>query len=811
MKKCITLFLLLQVMFCSGQEVLNKSFEIREFLPSPPLDYYYQMQACKHWAVATYSSDWLSTEVGSDALEGYEPRTGTGHARFAGTGVHPGDAYKEMIRGEVTGLIAGTEYNISFWVKRIDGMTNMKVGAYLSTTIPSIHENPADPYTQSFFPQIEGVVAGENSSYVKISGCFTPSSSGLHYITIGVFEVYPGVEGEELNFFIVDDVDVHVATGALPMGTIALEDEYCAADDIIADATSTMNYERYQWQVCTSSGDLVYATEIIDGTASTFDVKTTMAANGTPLLQGNCYRLKLVLYGLCKIKVTKEFCITSSFITLYASGDPFCEDDPITVYSDGAGDWFYSWSTGESGFGLTSITSVADLSTSTYSVTATSGAGCSVTGSVSVIVHPNPNLPPELTTDEYTYYIYPHEELCFTLFSTDHPNENVGMTIFDKPTGAEFTKVFVNQEYGTFCWTPTELDYGVHEFTIYLQDNSACGSKSRSYQFRVEVLCPLCPICVYYDGNSPDSDPLPELTEAVQCIEAGTTEEVETGSDPVVFRAGKYIELNEFYADGDFTAEIVAISCADECAECCENWTGFTYDEPLPNIFTPNGDGINDFWFLNDSDNSYCAFNAFGYRIRVMGRWAGAGVRYEREFTAEYCCPFEAANAETGLSYTAIHWDGYDKWGNLVSDGVYDVYVDLYGCGEDVLLWAEVQVIGGSTSLVQNGESSELKSVNDWKDDQQSSDLGLENEALRGDLDLLLYPSPATDNLNVIVRKSVMEEVNVTVYNIQGKPFYNRILSETNTDINLVDWPAGIYYVQVRTSKESVQKKFIKH
>jgi len=115
MKKIfVLLFLLPSLMSLHGQEVLNGSFEIRDLTPSPPLLYYFEMHACENWIMATYSSDWLSPEVGSHILDGYEPRTGTGHARFAGSGVHPGNAYKEMIGGQIVGLTAGEEYNVSF-------------------------------------------------------------------------------------------------------------------------------------------------------------------------------------------------------------------------------------------------------------------------------------------------------------------------------------------------------------------------------------------------------------------------------------------------------------------------------------------------------------------------------------------------------------------------------------------------------------------------------------------------------------------------------------------------------------------------
>jgi hypothetical protein len=759
------------------------------------------MQACKDWAVGTYSSDWMSPEIGSHNLAGYDPRTGTGHARFAGTRVN-GTIYKEMIRGKTTSLTAGVTYNVSFWVKRIDGTTDMRVGAYLSSTIPSIHDVYTDPYVQNFFPQIENVVPGENSEYMKISGCFTPTTNGLHYITIGVFDVYPEAQGTELNFFNVDDVDIEVSSGPNPTASFTLGNEFCPADDIIADATASTNYDSYQWQILSNTGEILYASDFESGVATAFDVRDALY-----LTIGECYKVKLILQGNCNSEISKSFCITSSFINLATDDGPFCEGESIAITTDGQSDWNYNWSNGETGTGLSAINPIAALSTSSYSVTAASPAGCSVNGNVSVLVHPSPNVAPELLPTNFTYYVNPQEQVQFTVYSTDHPNEKVFLSNSNLPGIATFVPLGSQHQYGTFTWTPTEVDYGAHNFTITLTDNNECGALSKTYNFRVEVLCPLCPLCVSYEGNTPTNNPLPALTEAAKCIEAGLTEEVIVGDSPVEFVAGEYIELGDFFVEGEFFAQIEGTSCAEACNECCEDWTGFSYDTP-PNVLTADGDGINDFWYLADVANPFCAFNALGYRIRVQNRWDNSWI-YERSDYPGYCCPYTSyIDPVTGAALpTDISWDGTHQNGNLAVDGTYDIFIDLYGCSDSIFIEVEdVQLFG----LAGKSQSNYSSDPEDSTIENNFIYKSIDQVNFSSELILEIYPSPANEKLNIVIQNSTDENKLIEIYNAQGKLCYTIKSSQNLTEIDVTTWSSGIYTVFLKHKNGIIQKKFAK-
>lgn len=76
---------------------------------------------------------------------------------------------------------------------------------------------------------------------------------------------------------------------------------------------------------------------------------------------------------------------------------------------------------------------------------------------------------------------------------------------------------------------------------------------------------------------------------------------------------------------------------------------GFS-DIPMPNVFTPNGDGINDFFSAPAMDS------ASGYSIRIFDRWG----RQLRK-----------------LEQNDLHWDGSDASGQPVADGVYYYQLSL--------------------------------------------------------------------------------------------------------------------------------------
>ncbi len=479
---------------------------------------------------------------------------------------------------------------------------------------------------------------------------------------------------------------------------------------------------------------------------------------------------------------------------------PFCEGDEFTASITHNPSWNYTWSTGESGFGVSSVVRTAVFGVDEISVVVADGDGCLAERSAEAIVHTDDNVAPWLTNTEFTYYVYPDETVCFGIYSADTPNEEVYLTYSGIPVLSEMTIYETFQQSGLFCWTPTAYNYGEHSFEIYLQDNNSCGAIGATYTFKIQVLCPICPICIYYEDRTPEFNPLPALTEAGKCIEAGFTAPVVVGDEAeVIFKAGESIELGDFFVEGLFYAEIIGASCVDECAACCEEWTGFTYDTPIPNILTPNGDGINDVWFLNDEANSWCAFNALGFEMWVVDRWGIT--QYHTSFEPNYCCPFHAANDETGLDFTIINWDGKNNAGIVLNEDQYWISIRLIGCTRDEYILVSVKSTGPHLAPIFDDNLGAQDGV-----DRVIPEI-IENETAQNSFKV--FPSPVSDVLTVVVAKAE-NPLTLEIYDLNSNLILSENVTEAMTTFDVKNLSAGLYIVILRNGNTFEHQNFIK-
>ncbi len=405
-----------------------------------------------------------------------------------------------------------------------------------------------------------------------------------------------------------------------------------------------------------------------------------------------------------------------------ASPQPVCAGQSFTLSIQGSATYNYNWSTGQNGVGLNTITTTASASGNPYSVTVTNADGCQITRSINAIIHTPQNVAPYVNginnTGDYLFYAQAGVSTCFYIPTFDTPNENVTfLACTNLPAGSTFLPQGNGQQVGQFCWTPPASAIGDHTFTVRFKDNNACGSLSDSANFTIRVGCASCPPNVYYENRSPNNNPLPSFTKAGNDIFAGqsvdpnqTDGPVNTGSANVTFKAGHQIILNPgFTAGPGFTGLVDPNTCITDCEDCCSHFPGITYD-PIPNVFTPNGDGINDTWFINDHNYPFCAYNAQYFNLQIFNRW-GDRV-YHLSANSSTCCPFRAKVNNNDPTIPSINWNGvatetvnYNWWdrtflgrrnavsGQQVVDGVYYFTLTIAGCGSQKNLDGYIQVI----------------------------------------------------------------------------------------------------------------------
>jgi len=504
--------------------------------------------------------------------------------------------------------------------------------------------------------------------------------------------------------------------------------------------------------------------------------------------------------------------------------NPVCEGEDLTLTVGGDPDWTYYWSTGQSGVGLQEITTPSSTDIDSYSVTAEYLPGCSLSVATleeQVVVHDNENVPPMCTGGDF--YVQAGDLLNFDIPSSDSPNEWVTIASGAVPAGSSFSVVDLNAQYqtGHFSWQPNDDDLGFYSIVVTVTDNNVCGALSGTCEFNVKVICEYCPICVYYENRSPGGLPLPDLTVAGHCIVAGedvdpgqTNGLVNTGDASVEFRAPEITLEPGFTAGPGFLAVADPNTCVDDCLDCCDNWTGLTMETPLPNVMSPNGNGVNDFWYVKDQLHPYCAFSASEYELWIFNN--GDDLLYHKQDHG-FCCPFQAPAPGFDIPHSSIYWDAYTNLsapglcaGCPVSDGTYFYILHLESsCGGYQEFTGEIEVLdgpgfggGGEGMMQQVDEHREAmllpRSVHSTDDGTlHGTDKEVVLVPLSADAPFRIFPNPASSEVTI---QCVKEMASIEVQDPFGRVVLRSIPSGEQAIIDLEWLSEGSYVILVYDS-----------
>ncbi|PIE22314.1 MAG: hypothetical protein CSA62_12940 [Planctomycetota bacterium] len=213
--------LFLSAPFVSAQNlVVNPSFETHSSCPSLPG----QINKASGWNSPTNGSPDYDHVCGTSSTVkvpvnmwgNQTPRTGKAYAQMITYVGASASNFREYIQAPLTSaLVAGTKYEISFWVSRCDKTrwACKDIGAYLSIgAVPtSPNFNPL-PYT----PQIQntGGIITNSVSWVQIKGVYT-ATGGESHIVIGNFKNHVSSTATQLSTsghnnagYYIDDVSV---------------------------------------------------------------------------------------------------------------------------------------------------------------------------------------------------------------------------------------------------------------------------------------------------------------------------------------------------------------------------------------------------------------------------------------------------------------------------------------------------------------------------------------------------------------------------------------------------------------------------
>lgn len=96
-------------------------------------------------------------------------------------------------------------------------------------------------------------------------------------------------------------------------------------------------------------------------------------------------------------------------------------------------------------------------------------------------------------TTNYTAIATAGTQLCFDVHSNDlDANQTTSLAWNNGIAGATFTSAGSPFPVGTFCWTPTAADVGIHTFTVAVSDNYCPIVGQNTYTYTVDVQAPPC-------------------------------------------------------------------------------------------------------------------------------------------------------------------------------------------------------------------------------------------------------------------------------------------------------------------------------
>ena len=315
--------------------------------------------------------------------------------------------------------------------------------------------------------------------------------------------------------------------------------------------------------------------------------------------------------------------------------------------------------------------------------------------------------------------------------------------------------------------------------------------------------CVECPNYVYIENRTPATNPLKGKVYANNRIMAGesvyapqTDGPVITGIGALTFRAGDEIFLKPgFTANPGFETYIGNDACNELC-NYCANWPGFTVS--IPNVFTPNGDGINDIWYVNDVNNPFCAFNAQEFDLKIYNRWSS--LLYHSSQSSYSICPFQSPAPSNPISHSSIFWPGTHN-GNLVPDGVYDYVLELKACGNQQTFTGNISIFGSPARITVPDEEEENHALGRKKGVVEQGD---NQTSFRP----IIYPNPIQQYLTVELLSDDISQLRLV--SMDGKIVLNQLVNKSITVLELSRFEAGVYFLYIESNGKQYREKVIK-
>lgn len=250
-------------------------------------------------------------------------------------------------------------------------------------------------------------------------------------------------------------------------------------------------------------------------------------------------------------------------------------------------------------------------------------------------------------------------------------------------------------------------------------------------------------------------------------------------------------------AGSDALVKIGGLNCAAEPSVCASPSALF-----IPNLITPNGDGLNDTWKVLDQSKPNYAYSSYKIYYEIYNRW-GTILFCRTAYAKDY--------GMSGFPSGAMEWDGAG-----VSDGVYYYYMRLYNCSPPNGFQCSARARRGEYCYncirIITGEEEDLgfTEYNSWVQVAGSSARAASEPFEENSINeireyLKVYPNPVRENINFEL-KSINDNdfYQMTLIDLSGKEVMQTeqqsLSGKTTGQWNIETLHAGLYQLKVRTA-----------
>ncbi|WP_344823224.1 gliding motility-associated C-terminal domain-containing protein [Rurimicrobium arvi] len=568
-------------------------------------------------AITSYT--YTSADFPSDGYYTIESTTNTPNTWWTTTD-HTGGGYMMVVnasfsitdyfyKNTVSGLCPETTYEFAAWIMNL--LRNSDTSPPdITFTIETTGGTILNTYTTGSIPL-------QSAPVWKQYGFYFTTPAGISTVVIRMRNNKAGAAPG--NDIALDDITFRpcgpAISVALSGGDTSIEicQGLTTAPQMLGNLSGGYSSPSYQWQVSKDNG--VTWSDIAGATAANYTLDLTLS-NGTYLFRLTAANGGNISSAKCRI-VSSHITVKVNAQPVAGSNNPLCQGSTLELYASGSSSYTYAW-TGPNGFSSSAqnpvINNITAANNGMYYLTVS--GYCSGHDSVFVSAHDLPDVDAGAdvsicegatvalngTASGSMFYWSPGSSLSDSLSLTPTANP---VTTTDYVFTASNEVCDAHDTVVVFVWQKPEVDAGPDKYII----------KGTS---------------TILDATSVGGDLLYAWTPGYNI----------TASDV----------LNpEVSPETDTRYTIVATS-SHGCGTASDTVLVKVYEKlSVPNIFSPNGDGINDTW-----------------RILQLSNYPDAGITVFNRYGQE---------VYKGTGY-AVEWDGRHK-GQLVPVGTYYYVIDL--------------------------------------------------------------------------------------------------------------------------------------